>query len=339
MTLNTNDRIRALVQRRHDSWRDAKVETINSLSPGPGDVVITTVAASLNFPDLLMMEGKYQHKAPLPFVPGRDAAGTVIAVGSEVSGFLPGDRVVATPNHGAFAQQTIAPANTCYKLPPNVSFEDAAACGTGIPTIVAAIGLRARLKSGEWVLISGAAGGMGSLAVQYAKAIGARVVALVSTAEKDRFVRDLGADIVLRSDQISDLRTGLRVALEAHGPDGVNAAIDMVGGDTFDGIVRCIEPEGRLVVVGFASGRIPNVAANYLLLKDIAVIGSSITRLLSNRPEEFLRLCDEAYGMLADGRLRAMIDSRYPLNSFVAAADRMVNRQVLGKVILQPAAP
>ncbi|MEZ5901646.1 MAG: NADPH:quinone oxidoreductase family protein [Hyphomicrobiaceae bacterium] len=303
-----------------------------------GRVLIATQAASLNFADLLMMEGKYQHKASLPFVPGRDAAGTVLAVGDTVRGFAPGDRVVATPNHGAFAEQTVASAGVCHKIPDGVSFEDAAACGTGIPTIVAAISLRARLEPGEWVMISGAAGGMGSLAVQYAKALGGRVAALVSSAEKAKLVSELGADLVLRSDEITDLKAGLRAALEVKGVDGVDAAIDMVGGDTFEAMIRCIRPEGRLVVVGFASGRIPNVAANYLLLKDIAVIGSSMTRLLSGRHQECLSLCDEAYTMLADGRLHATIEGRYPLDRFVEAASRIADRQVVGKIILQPTA-
>jgi len=223
----TNNQIRALVQHRLDDWRDAKVEAIAPLRPGLDEVLIATKAASLNFADLLMMEGKYPNKAPLPSVPGRDAAGTVLAVGDQVRGFTPGDQVVATPNHGAFAEQTIASTGVCHKMPAGVSFEDAAACGTGIPTIVAAISLRARLKPGEWLLISGAAGRMGSLAVQYAKALGGHVAALVSSAEKENLVLKLGADLVLRSDDIADLKAGLRAALEAKGIDGVDLAIDM----------------------------------------------------------------------------------------------------------------
>lgn len=179
---------------------------------------------------------------------------------------------------------------------------------------------------------------MGSLAVQYAKALGGRVAALVSSVENERLVSELGADLVLRSDEIIDLKSGLRAALEAHRLDGVDAAIDMVGGDAFDAMIRCIKPEGRLVVVGFASGRIPSVAANYLLLNDIAVIGSSITRLFSGRHEGFLRLSDETYAMLADGRLRAAIDGLYPLDRLVEAASRIANREVVGKIVLQPAA-
>lgn len=339
MTTIRRDPIRALVMHRQGDWREAKLQTIAPIAPGPEEVVIATEAASLNFPDLLMMEGKYQHKPPLPFVPGRDAAGTIISVGDKVKGLSSGDRVVATPNYGAFAQQTVAEARLCHRIPDSVSFEDAAACGTAIPTIVAAAALRARLTPGESVLISGAAGGMGSMAVQYAKAIGARVIALVSSAEKQKLVSDLGADVVMRSDQIADLKMGLRASLEAHGFDGVDAAIDMVGGDAFDAMIRCIRPEGRLVIVGFASGRIPNVSANYLLLKDIAVMGSSITRLYSGQHQEFRRLCDDAYAMLAEGRLRAVIEGRYPLERFAEAASRIANREVAGKIILLPTTP
>lgn len=336
VTTGSEARIRALVQHRLGGWKETRIELIDPPTPGPGEVLIATAAASLNFADLLMMEGKYQHKPPLPFVPGRDAAGTVVAVGAGVQEFSPQDRVIAVPNHGAFAERTVASARACHKIPDGVSFVDAAACGTAIPTVVAAISLRARLKPGEWVLISGAAGGMGSLAVQYAKALGGRVAALVSSAEKEQFVQSLGADIAVRSDQLGSLATELRAALAAKGVDGVDVAIDMVGGDTFDAMIRCIRPEGRLVVVGFASGRIPNVAANYLLLKDIVVIGSSITRLLDGGQSEFSGLCEEAYAMLADGRLRAVIEMKYPLERFSEAAGRISGRQVLGKIILLP---
>lgn len=336
MDMPPNGRMRAVVQHRLGNWRDAAVEIIPAPRAGPGQVLIATAAASLNFADLLMLEGKYQHKAPLPYVPGRDAAGTIIAVGDGVTGFRPGDRVVATLNHGAFAETTVAAASVCQRLPAGVPFEAAAACGTGIPTIVAAMTLRARLQPGEWVLISGAAGGMGSLAVSYAKATGVRAIALVSSAGKERLVRELGAELVLRTDQIPDLSVGLRAALRAQNLDGVDAAIDMAGGETFDAMLRCIRPEGRLVVVGFASGRIPSVAANYLLLKDIAVIGSSITRLLHDGPEAFVQLCAEAYEMLASGRLHVPIDSRHSLGDFVVAAERMAGRQAAGKVILLP---
>ncbi len=333
------NQIKGVVQHRLDDWRDARVERIAPPVLGPEQVLIATEAASLNFADLLMMEGKYQHKAPLPYVPGRDAAGTVLAIGNHVTAFRPGDRVIATPNHGAFAQQTVASTAVCHEIPDGVSMETAAACGTGIPTIVAAVRLRAGLRPGEWVLISGAAGGMGSLAVSYAKALGARLVALVSSAEKEQLVLDLGADFVIRTDELTELKAGLRSALQARGLQGVDAAIDMVGGETFEAMIRCIKPEGRLVVVGFASGRIPSVAANYLLLKDIAVIGSSITRLFVDRPESFLRLCDDAYAMVAEGRLQVAIDSRHPLDRFVEAASRIANRQAVGKIILLPQAP
>lgn len=336
MYMVPNGRIRAVVQHRLGDWRDARVEVIPTPQPGPDAVLIATEAASLNFADLLMLEGKYQHKAPLPYIPGRDAAGTIIAVGTGVTGFRCGDRVIATLNYGAFAEVTLAAASACQKLPAGVSFETAAACGTGIPTIVAAMALRGRLQAGERVLISGAAGGMGSLAVSYARAIGARAIALVSSPDKERAVRELGAELVLRTDEIPDLKAGLRAALQAHTPEGVDAAIDMVGGETFEAMLRCLRPEGRLVVVGFASGQIPNVAANYLLLKDVAVIGSSITRLLNDGSEAFVKLCTEAYGMLDSGRLHVPIDSRYSFDEFIVAGERLAARKAVGKVILRP---
>jgi NADPH2:quinone reductase len=328
--------MRAVIQRTHASWTDAVVETVNAPAAESGHVVIDVEAASLNFADLLMMEGKYQHKAPLPYVPGRDAAGIVRAVGASVENFRPGDRVIAMLNYGAFAQQASAPAAACRHLPNDLSLEMAAACGTGIPTIVAALELRARLQPREWVLISGAAGGMGSLAVSYAQQMGARCAAIVSSAEKEAMVRELGAELVVRSDKLPDAKDGLRSALQQNGVSQVHAAIDFVGGDLFDAMLRCLAPEGRLVIVGFASGRIPTVAANYLLLKDISVIGSSIIRLCSDGSYTFDRLCDAAYANLAAGRLRTAIDGRFDLKDFHAAAQRLSDRRVMGKVILTP---
>ena len=328
--------MRAVLQRTHASWTDAAVETVDAPAAEPGHIVIDVKAASLNFADLLMMEGKYQHKASLPYVPGRDAAGIVRAVGPCVQDFRSGDRVIAMLNYGAFAQQASAPAYACRRLPDDLPFEMAAACGTGIPTIVAALELRTRLQPGEWVLVSGAAGGMGSLAVSYVRQMGAHCAAIVSSAEKAALVRDLGAELVIRTDTLSDTTDGLRFARQQHGVGQMNAAIDFVGGDLFDMMLRCLAPEGRLLIVGFASGRIPTIPANYLLLKDIAVIGSSITRLFTDGSEPFNSLCDAAYAHLAAGRLRTAIDGRFDLKDFHAAARRLSDRRVMGKVILLP---
>lgn len=328
--------MRALVVERYGDWRSVAPADFPVPRPGPGEVLIEVAAASLNFPDLLMIEGRYQTKPALPFVPGRDAAGTVVAVGPGVAGLSVGDRVAAQPPHGAFGAFAVAPEGFCTRLPDAVGFEEAAACGTVFATVVGALALKARLEPGEWVLVTGAAGGVGSAAVQYARCLGGRVAALVSSAEKEASARALGAEIVLRSDRIGDLKAGLRDALKAEGLDAVDAALDVVGGDAFDGALRCLRAEGRLVVVGFASGRIPQIAANYLLLKDIAVMGSSLDRLLRAGDARLLTRLEECFRFLAEGRMRAPIDGRYPLADFAKAAARVAERQVVGKIVLLP---
>lgn len=328
--------MKALLVDSYGDWRRVRLAETDVRQPQANEVLIETKATSLNFPDLLMIEGKYQDLPSLPFIPGRDAAGIVLAVGDHVRDFAVGDRVAVQPTHGAFAQRTISPAHYCTKIPAAVSLEDAAACNTTIATVVAAVSLRVRLQPGEWILITGAAGGVGSAGIQYARAIGGRVVALVSSAPKEDAARMLGAEIVLRSDQMTDLKSDLRKALLREGLDGVDAAMDVVGGDAFDALVRCIRPEGRIAVVGFASGRIPAVALNYLLLKDVSVMGSSINRLFSLPNPPFRRLLDAGFAMLADGRIKSAIEGRYPLGDFVKAMERVANREVVGKIILVP---
>lgn len=328
--------MKALLVDSYGDWRRVRLAEIAVRQPQANEILIETRATSLNFPDLLMIEGKYQDLPSLPFIPGRDAAGIVLAVGDHVRDFAVGDRVAVQPTHGAFAQRTISTAHYCTKIAAAVSLEDAAACNTTIATVVAAISLRVKLQPGEWILITGAAGGVGSAGIQYARAIGGRVVALVSSAPKEDAARMLGAEIVLRSDQMVDLKSDLRKALLREGLDGVDAAMDVVGGDTFDALVRCIRPEGRIAVVGFASGRIPAVALNYLLLKDVSVMGSSINRLFNLPNPPFRRLLDAGFAMLADGRIKSAIEGRYPLGDFVKAMERVANREVVGKIILVP---
>jgi len=334
--MNAPEKVRGLVVDNVGDWRRARLDDVVVRQPGPDEVLIETKAASINFPDVLMIEGKYQNRPPMPFTPGRDAAGVILAIGSNVKDLAVGDRVAAQPGHGAFAARTISRAHYCTKIPDGMSFEDAAACNTTIATVVGAISLRADLRPSEWILITGAAGGVGSTGVQYARALGGRVVALVSSQEKEDAVRSIGAEIVLRSDRIENLKEGLREALNQQGLDGVDAAMDVVGGDAFDGLLRCIRPEGRVSIVGFASGRIPSIPANYLLLKDIRVAGSSINRLFVNPNPKFRRLMDNAFRMVTDGRIGTMIEGKYPLDEFSKAMERVASRQVVGKVLLIP---
>lgn len=324
----------AVVVSAYGDWRVARLDRVKRPEPAPDQVLIRTEAAALNFPDLLMIEGKYQVKPELPFVPGRDVAGTVVAVGAEVHGFKSGDRVAAQPQFGAFSEYVAAPDWSCVPVPDGVSFAAAAASGTVIATVVGAMRLRAKLKPGEWVLLTGATGGVGSAGIQYARHLGARVVALVSSDEKEAAARRLGAEIVLRSDRLEPSRNGMRDALATAGLKGVGAVVDVVGGDTFEGAIRCLEPAGRYVIVGFASGQVPQIPANYVLVKDLIVLGSTLDRLFRLRDPELAEGMRDAFAALAAGKMKAEIDSILPFSSFVDGAEKIASRHAVGKIVL-----
>ena len=327
---------RGLVVHRYGDWRDIAVEPIEVAPPGPGEVLIEAEAAALNFPDALMIAGKYQHKPVPPFCPGRDVAGRVAAIGPEVEGLAVGDRVAGQPQHGAFATRVLVPQNACIRIPDGLSTIDAAASGTVLATAVAALGMRARLQPGEFVLLTGAAGGVGLAAVQYAKLMGARVGAIVSSAEKENAARASGADVVIRTDAMTNLRDDLRQAVHAHSPKGADAVMDVVGGDLFDAVIRCLRPGGRCVVVGFASGRIPTISTNYLLLKDLVLIGSSLTTLFRSGNAEFRTKLEDGFRALAEGRITIPIEHCYRMEEFGTAMARIVDRKAIGKIVLAP---
>jgi NADPH:quinone reductase len=327
--------MRALVVAAYGGPGNARMAAVPRPAPGEREVLIEAEAWALNFLDLLMIAGKYQVRPEPPFIPGRDVAGRVVAVGPGVEGLRVGDRVSAEPRFGAFAEFVAAPDHVCLPAPERLAATDLAACGTAYATVVAAMRLRAKLLPGEWVLLTGAAGGVGSAGLQYARRLGALVVALVSSREKEAVVRRLGAEIVLRSDKIGDLKHGLKSALATAGPPAVDAIVDVVGGDAFEGALRCLRSGGRCVIVGFASGIIPQAAANYLLLKDLVLIGSSLDGLLRSRDPAFRAGLREALDAVAAGELSAEVAMVKPLSKFAEAAELMANRRVIGKVAFE----
>lgn len=327
--------MRALVVDAYGEPRNARIAVVPRPTAGEREVLIAAEAWSLNFLDLLMVAGKYQVRPEPPFTPGRDVAGRVVALGPGAEGFRIGDRVSAEPRFGAFAEFVAAPDHVCLPAPEGLAATDLAACGTAYATVVAAMRLRARLGPGEWVLVTGAAGGVGSAGVQYARRLGARVVALVSSDAKEKVARRLGAEIVLRGDGIGDLKGGLRAALTTAGRPSVDAVVDVVGGDAFEGALRCLRPGGRCVIVGFASGVIPQAATNYLLLKDLTLIGSSLDNLMRARDSAFRDGLREAFGAVAAGELSAEVASVMPLSRFADAAALMAERGVVGKIAFE----
>src|ERR1044071_3198642 len=246
-----------------------KLEDIPIVEPGPGEVRIRNHAAALNFYDILMVQGKYQVKPPLPFTPGSEVAGTIDAVGQDVEGFAVGDRVQAMAASGGYAEYSLAPASKTFHVPDRMAFDEAAAMIVIYQTSYFALTNRTRVMPGEWLLVHAGAGGVGLSAMQIGKALGARVIATASSQEKLDFCLSQGAEHAL---SYSDARWVEQVKTITGG-HGADIIYDPVGGDIFDLSTKCIASEGRLLVIGFAGGRIPTIAANRILLKNISIVG------------------------------------------------------------------
>jgi NADPH2:quinone reductase len=298
--------------------------------PGAGEVLVGVRAAGINFPDVLMIAGEYQVKTPPPFVPGGEAAGVVEAVGAGVQGFKPGDRVIATPALGAFAEKVALPAARCLPLPAALGFEQGAGFTVTYATVCHAFRQSTALQAGETVLVLGAAGGVGVAAVEFAKALGARVIAAASSAEKLDFARQAGAD-----DTIDYARSSLREAVrELTDGRGVDVVFDPVGGELAEQAYRSLAWHGRYLVIGFASGEIPRFPVNIALLKEASVIGVWWGTWAGHNPQDALRNMQELAAMVEAGTLQPRVTERYPLERFADAFAAITARRALGKVVL-----
>jgi NADPH2:quinone reductase len=306
-------------------WREMPVP-----EPGPGEVRVAVHAASLNFPDLLIVEGKYQVKPALPFVPGSEYAGIVEAVGSGVERLRPGVPVAVLGATGGFATHAVADATRVLPLPAGMPLDDAAAFAFTYGTSYHALVDRAALRAGETVLVLGAAGGVGSAAVQIAKAAGARVIAGVGSREKAVFCTTLGADATIDY-STQPLRDALKALTDGRGPDIV---YDPVGGELAEPAFRSIAWRGRYLVIGFAGGGIPALAWNLPLLKGASVVGVFLGEYVRREPQAFARDLQALLRWYAEGKVRPAIDTRLPMEQLPAAYARMGSRRVLGKIVL-----
>ena len=305
--------------------------------PGPGDVLIRVGAVAVNFVDTVVVAGRYQFRPELPFTPGKGPAGTVSAVGPGVQGFAVGDRVLAMAEIGGYAEYALAPAGQCYALPTGLSFADAAAMALAYDTAWFGLHERGRLAQGETVLVLGATGAVGAAAVQLAKAAGARVLAGVSSMAKAGLARANGADAVidLGANALQDsLRDQVR---EATGGAGADVVLDMLGGDVFDAALRAVAWRGRVVVIGFAAGRIPSVKANYLLVKNIEVSGLQISDYRKRQPALVRRCFEEVFGLFEAGRIKAPPTRGFALAHAPDAMTALLSRSVSERIVLLPA--
>ena len=308
-----------------------RVDDIPEPNAGPGEIVVDVRAAGVNFPDVLVTYGKYQFKVAPPFVPGGEVAGVVHAVGASVEGFSVGDRVAATMVSGAFAERVAVPANMACHLPPSVDFETGAALLLTYATTMHALVDRGRLRAGETLLVLGAAGGVGTAAIEIGKCLGARVIAAASSPEKLAHCREHGADLLI--DYASE---DLKERAKALSGGGVDVIYDPVGGDVTEAALRSMAWGGRHLVVGFAAGSIPKVAANLLLLKSCDLVGVFWGAFAQRDPGANRAHVDRVLAWLIEGRVRPHLDAVLPFERAREALERLERREVRGKVVLVP---
>jgi len=298
--------------------------------PQAGQVLLEIHAASLNFPDLLIVQNKYQIKPPLPFVPGAEYAGVVQAVGPDVSHLKVGQRVACLSGTGGFGTHTLAPAALCLPLPDSFSFVDAAAFIMTYATSHHALLDRGQLQAGETVLVLGAAGGVGTAAIQIAKAAGARVIAAASTDEKCALCTQIGADATVNYTR-QDLRETLKALTDGKGPDVI---YDPVGGELAEPAFRAIAWRGRYLVVGFAAGPIPALPLNLPLLKGASLVGVFWGEFAKREPQANTAMMKALAQWYAQGKIKPVIDRTLPMRELKAAYARMGSRGVMGKLVL-----
>ena len=308
------------------------VRELPEVVPDAGKVAIKVEAAGVNFPDVLIIQNKYQFKPELPFTPGGELAGTVTAVGEGVTQYKPGDRVIAFVGQGAFAQQIAVPEKSVMPMPPGMDFDTAAAITLTYGTSHHAVVDRAQLKAGETMLVLGAAGGVGLAAIEIGKALGARVIAAASSDEKLEICKQHGADAAINY-TTQDLREAIKATTDGKGPDVI---YDPVGGIYAEPAFRSIGWRGRYLVVGFANGEIPKLPLNLTLLKGASLVGVFWGEYVRREPKANMAAMRELMGWLAEGKIRPHISGRYALADTPKALNDMAARKVTGKVVIQP---
>jgi NADPH:quinone reductase len=304
--------------------------------PGPDEVLVTVHAAPVNYVDLVVVGGNYQFMPPLPFIPGKGPAGVVAALGEGATGLQVGDRVLAMAEQGGYAEAVTARADQCYRLPPSMSFTEAASLSLVYDTAWFALRERARLKSGETVLVLGASGGVGQAAVQLSRAMGAVALAGITRPERTAVVRAAGAVGVVDLSQ-ENLRDDLREQVFAlTGGRGADIILDPLGGKVFEAALRALAWRGRLVVIGFAAGGIATLKTNYLLLKNIEVSGLQISDYRKRRPDQVAAAYREIFDLYERGKIRPAVTTMFPLARAGEALASLRDRRINGRAVLCP---
>lgn len=329
--------MRAVLVREFGSLDRMALEETPEPVPGPGEALIDIRAAPVNYVDLLTARGEYQFRPALPYIPGKGPAGIVKAVHASIPGLNPGDRVLAMTEYGGYAETVAVDHRQVYTLPAGISFADAAAMSLAFDTAWMALRDRARLSPGETVLVLGATGAVGRAAIQLAKAMGAsRVLAGVSSRERFAGLMEAGADACIDLSQ-ADIRNSLREQVYlATDSSGVDVVIDPLGGDAFDGAVRALAWRGRLVIVGFAAGRIPVLKMNYPMLKNIEISGLQISDYRKRAPDMMAECFRQVFQFVEEGRVRPPASTAVPLADWRTAVKSVEARTASSRVVLIP---
>lgn len=307
------------------------LEEIASPEAKKNEVLLQVHAAGVNFPDTLIIEGKYQFKPPFPFSPGGEASGVVTAVGEKVIHLKVGDRVMALTGWGSFAEEVAVPGYNAMPIPASMDFASAAAFGMTYGTSMHALKQRGNLQPGETLLVLGASGGVGLAAVEIGKAMGAKVIAAASSAEKLEVAKAAGADELINYSE-SNLKDEVK---RLTGGQGADVIYDPVGGDLFDAAIRSIAWNGRLLVVGFASGRIPELPVNLTLLKGAAVVGVFWGSFAQRQPQDNAANFQQLFAWHAEGKLKPLVSQTFPLAQAAEAINTLGQRKAVGKVVVQ----
>lgn len=307
------------------------VEDVSSPEIKKNEVLLDVHAAGINFPDTLIIEGKYQFKPPFPFSPGGEAAGVISAVGENVSHLNVGDRVMALTGWGSCAEQIAVPAYNILPMPDAMDFTTAAAFSMTYGTAIHALKQRGALQAGETLLVLGASGGVGLAAIEIGKAMGARVIAAASSAEKLEVARQAGADELINY-QDEDVRERLKTLTKGQ---GVDVVIDPVGGDLFETVFRSIAWNGRMLVIGFASGTIPSLPVNLPLLKGAAVIGVFWGSFAQRQPQDNVANFQQLFAWFAEGKLKPLVSQTFALEDTAQAINTLAARKAVGKLVIK----
>ena len=322
--------MKAIVCNNFGSIRDIQYKEVDEPSLGEDNLLIKVNSVGVNFPDGLLVQGKYQLKPETPFIPGMEVAGEVIGLGSKETDFAVGDRIAALSQLNGYAEKAVVKTSSTFKIPENMSYDDACALLCAYGTSHYALKQRGQLKKGETLVVLGASGSTGIAAIQIGKIMGAKVIAVASNSEKQKIAEENGADLSIGYD---NLKEKLK---EISNGKGIDVIFDPVGGDTFDTIARTMARKGRLLVIGFASGSIPKLAVNLALVKEFSVVGVFWGAFTRAEPDEYKLNMIELFDWYQKGFLKPLIEESHPLSKAAAVLEKILARGAKGKIILTP---